>query len=189
MTGGGYLTLDGTDDYVSLGNMDDWLSVGDDTWAVEFWLRTSSTAIGSVAGVFNDGGTTGLDLRVNSDDNETNDPGEIECFARETAGNFLRGDTSGQTINDGNWHHIAVVFKGGRDDYDFIVDRNTVTSANGLVGASPVGTFASLAYDLTVGARNVRGTVGRFLAADIAELAFYTGTNSLEDFQRHYDAA
>ena len=111
------IVFDGSDDYVDCGDNAE-LQMGTHDLTVEFWLKTSSSAVQKI--IANGASTTSTagyaikmlsngKLRVEFNDGTTGD-------AKNTA----------IAVNDGNWHHVAVMF--ARDGLlSICVDGDCVT--------------------------------------------------------------
>ena len=95
------LDFDGNDDYVNCSNGTD-LQMGAHDLTVEFWLKTSTSAVQRIIG---NGGTG------NSDDGYSIwivSNGQLRAGFSDGTTSDARNNSN--TVNDGNWHHCAVVF-------------------------------------------------------------------------------
>jgi len=140
------LDFDGSDDYVDCGN-DPELQMGTHDLTVEFWLKTSASA---VQRIISNGGVT------NSDDGYSIwmlSNGKIRAGLSD--GTTSDAKNTNLVVNDGNWHHCAVVFDRNdkllvcvdgtcvskdissldgndcnNDNTTFVMGRNTASNAN-----------------------------------------------------------
>lgn len=191
---GGYLSFDGTDDYVALGNMTSW-NEAQATFAVEFWMRTSTSSNAAIMGTLNDGVSVAYHVKLNRNaaDSAT-DAGDLSTYVRETAaGSAERVSTvtSDGDYTDGTWQHIGI-------DYSFSVPGfETITIyRNGLLEASAISKAGSIEssqlgffqYALILGARNLRGSTIEYADIDLAEVAFYRGNLGSTRWAAHYQA-
>lgn len=188
---GGYLTFDGTDDYVTLGNIDA-IWNGLDEGSVEMWLRWTTTAAANVFGTLNDGVTTMVQGGISQFQDETSDAGDIAGYLRFENGGYRRFSQAG-SWNDGNWHHVVWAWDfSTTTSYRIYVDgveyAGSLDTAGG--GTNPlVSDMATFDYPMVLGARNVRGTIARFAPTDMAEVAFYAAELSSARVSAHYAAA
>jgi hypothetical protein len=105
--GTGSMEFDGTGDYLLLRNSPE-LSFGAGAYTVEFWLNTTATGGWLIYKVASD---TGFRLAVSGNGDGVTDLGKINL--NEQVSNVSNNITSTSTINDGNWHHIAIVREAG----------------------------------------------------------------------------
>jgi hypothetical protein len=76
-----------------------------------FWLRCTTSSVAAVAGTLNTGSSLYLQFLVNANHLAALSAGKIFVGVRDAADNSLFGaPTSSISINDSNWHHIAVRF-------------------------------------------------------------------------------
>jgi hypothetical protein len=105
--GTGSMEFDGTGDYLLLRNSPE-LSFGAGAYTVEFWLNTTATGGWLIYKVVSD---TGFRLAISGNGDGVTDLGKINL--NEQVSNVSNNITSTSTINDGNWHHIAIVREAG----------------------------------------------------------------------------
>jgi hypothetical protein len=141
--------FDGSGDYLTV-PFNSALNMGTGNFTIEFWVRTTSTAAYATALRLGDSWTTG------SWSLYLNDAGGsgIPSWWSQTLGQTL--STSGATINDGAWHHIALV-------------RNSATMTMYIDGTSR-GTLAVSTN--SVGDTTTQLWIGRD-ASNVRELAGY----------------
>ncbi|EGF24298.1 Pentaxin, partial [Rhodopirellula baltica WH47] len=152
--GDGKLTLDGTGDYVdltsSISRFDD-LSEG----TISAWVNTTDTGFNTILDI-NDGTTSNFaSLWI--------DNGQL-IWSVNVGGSSLVRTTSTATINDGNWHHIAVTTDGsGTSIY---MDGVKLTGAAITYSSStdPTAFFDDVtgATTISLGAYNSGGVGGEF---------------------------
>jgi hypothetical protein len=100
--GGGFaLDFDGDNDYVDCGN-DPELQLSTHDLTIEFWLKTSASAVQRIIG---NGGTgasdDGYSVWMLSN-------GRIRAQCSDATNTVNEVNTN--TVNDGNWHHVAVMY-------------------------------------------------------------------------------
>ena len=95
------LDFDGSDDYVDCGSGTD-LQMGTHDLTVEFWLKTSASAIQRIIG---NGGTGSTDDGYSV---WTLSNGRIRAQCSDATNTVNEVNTN--TVNDGNWHHVAVMY-------------------------------------------------------------------------------
>jgi len=99
--GGSALDFDGSDDYVDCGSGTD-LQMGTHDLTVEFWLKTSASAIQRIIGNGGTGSTDdGYSVWMLSN-------GRIRAQCSDATNTVNEVNTN--TVNDGNWHHVAVMY-------------------------------------------------------------------------------
>lgn len=191
---GGYLTFDGSTEYVTLGNLDDWVT-SQTALSLEYWMRTTSDADMAVAGTFNDGVTQAIVFNVNRSplDNAEAD-GAVSQYVRDDDGNLraVRNNVAGVfDAGDGNWHHIVLTYdaNGGSPLYKLYVDGAEITAVQTANSGGVPDNFVTVDYDMVLGARNLRGSIQRYLNGDLAEVAFYRTALSSTRIAAHYAAA
>ena len=141
--------FDGTGDYLTV-PFNSALNMGTGNFTIEFWVRTTSTAAYATGLRLGDSWTTGSwSLYLN----DANGSG-IPSWWSQTLGTTL--STSGATINDGAWHHIALV-------------RNSTTMTMYIDGTSR-GTLA--VSTSSIGDTTTQLWIGRD-ASNVRELAGY----------------
>jgi hypothetical protein len=112
---GGYSTyFDGSGDYLQLSASNAW-GFGNGAWTVEFWIKTTATDADAIA-AFNSGSPyNGWSVRITS--------GLVKMFVGD--GSTYEGFTtiSGTTtVNDNDWHHVAVTSPSGSNTISCYVD-------------------------------------------------------------------
>ncbi len=137
----GALRFDGVDDYLE--GDDTGLPQADEQRTVEFWVNTTATADQTI---FSYGSGDDFEIVMES-------TGVI--FVEEGGGNI--GNVFGTiSINDGVWHHVAVVYEGseillyidGALDDSYSHSFNTSASGQMFVGLSSSGTFGNFVGDI-----------------------------------------
>jgi hypothetical protein len=187
---GGYLTFDGSTEYVTLGNLDDFID-GQNQGAIELWSRKSATTRGCYVGQLNSGDSTSIQLLNNSNDafSVTQTDGFAGYF-RESDGSARSWRAGGYTeADDGAWHHVVFTWDYTGTDTETLYIDGSAASFSVTNFTSMTGSMTSFDASLTMGARNNRGTVGGYLNGDLAEVAFYRTALSSTRIAAHYAAA
>ncbi|MBI3853733.1 MAG: DUF642 domain-containing protein, partial [Verrucomicrobia bacterium] len=132
-------SFDGADDYVSFGNTTG--NFGTNDFTIEYWLKTSTTRIEPVIGKWGNCGFSSFwDMRLSG--------GKLQLeMASDASGNDVNSRPSNRSVNDGVFHHIAVVrhtttismYIDGVLDYTNSTPGITIlnNSANLLAGSGP----------------------------------------------------
>jgi lysophospholipase L1-like esterase len=115
------------------------------SWTIEAWLKTTATAVGvAICGGESAGGSyiNNIWLGINSSGHFVSSLGNFTG----TSGQIL---DSGTAINDGNWHHVAVVMTSGTSETMFVDGTKSATVTSGSFVALPatggdVGTYIVL---------------------------------------------
>jgi len=122
---------------------------------IEFWFKTSDTSLQRVLGVTEDIGKTLFVVHINADETDSNVPGKVQLIIRDEIGNIMkRAFSSAQTINDNNWHHLAITKATDKTTKMYL----NAQEINVSVGQdlTPITFNSLLTYSLYFGAGNVR---------------------------------
>jgi len=186
----GGLNGDGTDDVVDFGTLGSYGSgIAQDTFA--FWIKFSHSNLETIFGTFNDTDDTGLQIQLNSDFFENNDPGNIRFFLRDQNRNLLETGLGNGNLNDGNWHRVVITFDSPNNDVSIFVDgvSQTLVDGSDLKREQSPSDFTDFEFPLTALARNVRGSIGQNFEGDVDELGFFREQKSSDWIQADFDAS
>jgi hypothetical protein len=149
----------------------------------------------AVAGTVNDSVTHALQFQVNRNaaDNNAKD-GAVAMNVRDDDGNIRGVDNNVAgilDIGDGDWHHIVFTYdaNGGSPLYLLYADGAQITSNGTVASGGTPDNFVTSDYDMVLGARNLRGSIQRYLDGDLADVAFYRTALSSTRIAAHYAAA
>nr|BAR31972.1 putative lectin [uncultured Mediterranean phage uvMED] len=138
--GSNSISFNGSSDYLTLTNSD--YQFGTSDYTIEWWMKTSSSSEGYI--MYNADTSTGLRIsllsngKIHVDEQVSNSAGVI--------------DSDSTTVNDGSWHHIALVrHSGGRRLFvdgtqassDSTSPRNFNNSNTFRIGRRESGTYYS----------------------------------------------
>jgi hypothetical protein len=137
---GSALDFDGNDDYTSCtdancgGTTVSGLDMGTRDWTVSSWVNTSNTTTGVVASKSDFTGGSNPDawaININSS-------GTVNSWIRDNGTGQVVSTDDGATVNDGNWHFIAVTFdrNGNMSRYVDGVQTGTQDSISSLDGVT-----------------------------------------------------
>jgi hypothetical protein len=194
---GNALNLDGSNDYVSMGNKALFNFSGSSSFTVEMWFKTSMTTNGIL---FGKGGycwypgyfarTTAdgskINLSINPDNSSYAYPNVPPCNSNESNSITITGTT---TINDGNWHHMAVVINRSSGlAVSLYIDGNLDAS-----GSSSVTNGFTNADEFTIGGLNFYTASGSPLYATyfngtIDEIRTWNTARSQSEIQTNMNA-
>uniref|UniRef100_A0A6M3J6B3 Putative lectin/glucanase superfamily protein n=1 Tax=viral metagenome TaxID=1070528 RepID=A0A6M3J6B3_9ZZZZ len=153
------LNLDGVDDYITAGTG---LNVADDaTWTG--WIKTTDTN-----GVIFSKWDAGIAKRSWALLLST---GRLSVAVSSTGSNSeQQNDNSGALINDGIWHHVAVVYDKSANTVDFYVDgifneQDNLTTATGGINSDVAPVLVGDEYS---------GSIGGFFGGTLQELEIFT---------------
>ena len=168
--------FNGSDDEVNV-NDDDTFDWGkDDSFSIEYWMKTSESTSGNRVLVGRDDSSTSLHWWIGCADNAT-----VRFQLGDINGNgkFIGG--TGPVLNDGQWHLIVAV----RDDADgnniIYVDANNIAEAYHDYTAG----FGADGVALNIGYLNLGGHYRYNGIMD--EIAIYDRALSITDIQKHYN--
>uniref|UniRef100_A0A6M3XIP8 Putative lectin/glucanase superfamily protein n=2 Tax=viral metagenome TaxID=1070528 RepID=A0A6M3XIP8_9ZZZZ len=153
------LNLDGVDDYLTVGTA---LNVIDDaTWTG--WIKTTDTNANFIskwdAGIAKRSWALVLST------------GRLSIVLSSTGANSeQQNDNSGALINDGIWHHVAVVYDKSANTVDFYVDgifneQDNLTTATGGINSDVAPVLVGDEYS---------GSIGGFFGGSIQELEMFS---------------
>ncbi|MFY0608668.1 MAG: BspA family leucine-rich repeat surface protein [Cyclobacteriaceae bacterium] len=143
------LAFDGVDDYVDFGNDPSLNFDNTDAFTFEAWVNTSASGTQSIFSNYD--GAKGYNFEIRAD-------GDVWfSFVSTSSSNQIRSFTTYYTLNDGNWHHVAVSYDGGNSasgvsiyvdgissavssDFDNL-SASTISTANTTSGAAQNGTI------------------------------------------------
>lgn len=141
----GAMQFDGSNDYVSCGDPTDGsLDFGTGNFTIEFWVKTTTTENRYIIGKMNPliSPTYGYTLQISSSK-------LLVEIASVDVYNFTEG---AESINDGTWRHLAVVFNGTDDVCFYYVDGELDLEVNedgiGDIGTSSPFEFCRKLYEL-----------------------------------------
>jgi hypothetical protein len=151
----------------------------------DFWIKTTTTALGAVFGEVGTGNNSLVQCLINSV-SQAQSTGKMEMYVRNNGATALLDAWVTAPIYDGNWHHVC-----------WVVTSST-TLACYVDGISLAVTYSTqqdisslLAFDfpMMIGARNVRGTADRFLTGSLDYVAFYPTRLTQAQAQAHIAAS
>jgi hypothetical protein len=157
-------SFDGVDDNGQVSFPTELSGNGLQSFAVEFTIQTVSS-IGGQDVFKTDTGTQIFECRLN-ERNFSTDPGNLTFLLRDSSGDDLSGSfNTNPNLNDGAVHTVLWnVLDAQNNSMELYVD-GTQRAIDFLNTQSP-SNLGSFSRPLTVGAENVRGSLGRF--ADIS---------------------
>ena len=129
---GGYSTyFDGTGDYLGISASNDW-GFGNGAWTIEFWVNTTDTQFDPVSAYYGASPFTGWTVSVLN--------GAVRFYASDGVSNSGYVTVSGSTtINDGQWHHVALTSELSSNAVSCYVDGTLAGSATLSVSPSTTG--------------------------------------------------
>lgn len=182
---GSAVEFNGTDQRVDVGTLGSFGSGLGSGFTIEFWAKWTATGAMSACGVLNDGSNTFVECRLNSNQSESTINGQLAFFLRGDDGNVRQRASSRSNLNDGEWHHVVLVWDGS-DQAIFIdgVDDSGSTNNSGTPSS-----FSNFEYPMLLGARNVRGSIDQHFDGALDEFALYDSVLSPTRIAAHYNAA
>jgi Concanavalin A-like lectin/glucanases superfamily len=167
---GNALTFDGTDDGVNFGDV---LDMGTNDRSISLWFKTT-TNDGTYRALLSKGYSTTNNQHAISLLN-----GKIYCLM-DVSGTD-RVINTGVTVNDGNWHHLAITIK-RTDKMKLYLDGVEKTSVN-------------ISADSAVDAQDTRGFYlgrshsGQYFNGSIDEVKIFSGVISEQEIYDEYNTA
>lgn len=169
-------TFNGTSDYIDIGTLGTFGSVDmTNAFTIAMYFKgTDTSAVRALCGFINTGSNAFIQIQYNANVAESLDAGKMRISMRGDGGTsaVVAGFASDEaSINDGNWHSLVAVFDEPAATATVYLDGSAVTLTNSGSG-SP--SYSNLGFSMTIGARNVRGTIGQFFPGSIAEFAIWS---------------
>ena len=158
------LDFDGANDLVTISHN---ASQNNLNFSVDFWVKTTD-GLGGVINKFTPDGNSGWRINL--------DGGRIEFYYYASASNYVTRLLSPATsVNDGNWHHVAVTLNSGnaRCYIDGVLARST--GWNGTATATTTTADIQLGY---AAADAPSGDTGGYFDGQLDELRIWTKTLS-----------
>ncbi len=167
--GGTALDFDGVDDYVQVAD-DDSLDPGTSDITISAWVKTSAANAQTIVDKYDNLG--GWLFRVDS-------AGNLRFLAYD-GGTTINEYTLSFSLDDGNWHHVAVSVDRSAEIANFYVD--------GVVEQEPFTNIGSLVDTATlyIGYRKKTGEEAYF-DGSIDEVRIYNRALSSEEIRYHYN--
>ncbi|HIC30503.1 MAG TPA: T9SS type A sorting domain-containing protein [Flavobacteriaceae bacterium] len=153
-----HLDFDGVDDYVSANN--NLLPFGNNSRTVEAWVRTSTTTIGTIVNYGNQSSNQRFGVLVDGS-------GQVLVIGE------FNDYTTSTSINDNNWHHVAVTFDGIL--LTIYVDGVNVGSTN--------KTYATTGDLIGIGSTYRTTFWGELLDGEIDEVRFWNVARTQSEIQ------
>ena len=159
------------DDFGTLGSFGSSMGSG---ITLAMWIAVPDPGFAYCWGTVNDGNTTILQAAVNSSKAEVFEANGLYLFMRDQGASILRGNIISATLHDGNPHHLVATHDGPNDVFTAYVDGVNVGAFDYQTQGTP-NNFANFAYNFTLGARNVRDTIGGYAELDVCDFQMFTG--------------
>lgn len=177
--------FDGTNDYVATTNATSFGSSLDGS-SYEFVFSTTSNARVRLFGTYNTGSTTAIDIVLNENGvgNATLTNG-VRLYIRNEAGTDLGATFTNASLFDGGFHQLVLTYDSVNRVTAYV---DGVAQTITYVDSDAPGTFANFGFAPTLGARNVRGTVGSFFPGTIDEFSMYDSVLSETQVGAHFAA-
>ncbi len=172
------IRFDGVNDSVGTGTLGSFGSgIGSPT-SISLWFKTTSTAVGTLLGTMNAANTTAYMVRTN-----VGTPGTIQFFMRDDANRTLRM-YGGSGLNDGRWHHLAVVTNPSSMNGQIWIDG--VSQAVAYTGSSgSLTTFSDFVFPLALGVLNGASPV-QYHAGSLDEVAIWSRALHADEIKQIY---
>lgn len=181
--GGESLSFDGTDDYVNLNTNLSSLHSDPPSWTISCWLKWSSTGEERYCGQGDSSSKPSLRLSVNyAGGSDSSSDGDVGVRYRDSNGNYLIWGSSGLSLNDGNWHHIAFVCRDVTTaDVKCFVDGTDETGVG--LDEGPSTSSLQISANMYVGAENNNGSDQTYFTGDIDDYRAYPITLSQPEIE------
>jgi gliding motility-associated-like protein len=169
------LSLNGFSQYLEIPNSTA-TNLGTSSFSLEFWVKLN--ALSGLTYLASNRNAAGVGWAVFVDGS-----GYVGFGVRDAAGSFDVQSGTISSINDGNWHHIAVTWDRGSTVMNLYIDGGFETTDNMAVG--DVGTAASTTVGYGVSPSSGNAT---YLNGGIDEFRFWSEPRSSGDIQTYMSA-
>lgn len=182
---GGYLTFDGSNDYVNSNVVLD----GYTDFSISLWIKTSSSSRATVFGCYSGGtgNTNAFAIEVNRGATIP-EVGSVFIFARKGSGSAdnILAYVSGLSINDNTWHNIVWCVDASTATNTFYMDgvSKTVSIITNNFSSNAFGTFEFPAW---IGALNNQGSLAVPCNGNVANTLVYDRVLSASEVGHNYD--
>ena len=166
-------TFDGVSDFIDVGKMGNLGSTMDTTnLSISLWFNTNSSGTGYLMGMVADTSTGNFQIGFNKNSTELIKTNNLFLSMRGAGGTTLAGgvNTNLSFIGTG-WHHAVFIWQGSSALLEVYFDG--VSQSVSLSSVNAITDMNNFQYDVTFGARNVRGTVGGFLNVQLDEIGIW----------------
>jgi len=179
------LAFDGDNDYVDLGSSSRSMLVDTSKFSVSLWLKTLSTERDIVIGSYDGTADAGWTIDINRGASIP-DAGKIFIFTRtQGGGSDLSGyTTSDTTINNGELHHLIVVWDLLADT--FFVYLDGISHAVTFTNTDSGDTIDSLDRNVFIGALNNEGFPGIYSTGLIDDVRIYNRALTASEIMELY---
>jgi len=171
--------FDGTDDYVTMGNVLNMANNGTDAYSLSCWFKTTSTATQMmIAKQTNASPYNGYNLYMSANRFKFS-------LGTLTASSYINGETGlNGSMTNGNWHHICLTYDGSQDISGFNlyydgVDTTIFTIANNTPDS------VSNTDDFNISGR---GSAALFFNGNIDEASYFNSQLSASDITTIYNS-
>ena len=190
---GGYINFDGTNDYVTLGNIFNFELTS--SFTISTWFKTTttgavtSTIIGKIKLQISPENYTGYQVGMNVATGNSGDAGKfgfvIVSSPFSYPGSVMRRQTTTSTYNNGNWVNGVVTYDGSSTRNGILIYMNGIlASMQDYDSSSTTGTIINNA-NFELGARD--GTQQPF-NGNISDALVYNRTLSATEILQNYNA-
>jgi len=142
-------------------------------FAIAGWVRTSDTTAGVATMRRSTSGNPVLSLMLGDDGAGNFGNGEIGALTRNDASGNLRRSDSNTLINDGSYHHVALVRTTG-DELRLLVD-GAIKDTDAGAGGTMTTDLRALGAELRWVQDNFRSFNDRFLIGDLDDVGYWGG--------------
>ena len=168
--------FDGTDDEVNVADDGAFDWGADDSFSIEYWMKTSDDSSGNKVIVGRDDDSTELHWWVGCAGD-----GTVRFYLKDVNDHGTSIGGIGDPLNDDVWHHVVAVKDGSQDTIKIYVDGEKVDEAT----HDYTGDFSS-DVDLNMGYLNLSS--GFHYSGLLDELAIYDRALSIAEIQGHYNS-
>ena len=152
------LIFDGTDDYVSMGDV---LDPGDNSYTVSMWFKRDGIGQEYLAGKRSSGIPSGWSIHFDSSDRLTLTAGDGSDV----------GTIIGLAVTDTDWHHVALVIdRTSERAYGYLDGSIAGFTSDSLGGSNPIATT----NDLVLGVRDDGTTKSDYFDGLLDDVKIYT---------------
>jgi hypothetical protein len=161
--------FDGDDDYVNLGDMG---SLGSNSSQLTYsiWMSNEDTARRNLYG-FNKDTSSTHNIQINSNTDNSNDPGNLRYIFKDSDGSALRANLSRTVpLNSGNLNHLVFTQDLSANRLNFYFNSSRIPISYSLTQTPSAEDFP---MDLYLGNQNYKGSANTPISGAIDEFRIY----------------
>lgn len=186
---GGSFLFNGTNSYVTNNGLQNVGSLMGNGFTVEYWIKTTTTdTIRAVVGVVNNDVGMNFGIHLNEGAVDTGVVGLTSWYLRQSTGGTPTRGTISAPIYDGAWHHMVWSCPSTVNITNVIAYVDGIRYGFSNTTINTLTSFVNFNQPITIGARNLRGTIERFANMNLACFRWYTRALTELEITQNFNA-